>query len=133
MNNNIEVVNLVTNEGTKALFPYGYLTRRSRYVRKIESFYVEWKNSLPIIKTIREKDIKKDDIIVGYLVFPDTMSVIMKANCYKVVFGNHFVSINNQIDLGKIGVNAFVNEIDLSNNKFVCIKPQICNNLLPQQ
>lgn len=119
LNNNIEVVNLITNEGTRALFPYSYLTRRIRFARILESFFVECKNSLPIIGTISEKDIKKDDIIVGYLVFPDTMSIIFKADCYKVVFGNHFVSINNPIDLGQIGVNAFVNEIDLSNNEFV--------------
>ena len=48
-----------------------------------------------------------------------------------MVFGNHFVSISKPLDLNEAKVNAFVNEIDLTNNLFVknYIKSDGCDSI----
>ena len=119
LENNYEVYNLITNSGTTALFPFSRFTSHSHFCKKLESFYVERKNNLPIIKTISIKDIKPTDIVIAFLVKPYQIPFIESLTCYKMVCGNHFISIAKPVDLDKGDINAFVNEIDLSNNKFV--------------
>ena len=126
-----EVRNLITKTGTTAHFPYHKLTKRSRYCRKMESCYVEKKNGLPYIKTIAASEINKTDVVIGFLVYPNQIKVMENWDCYKMIFGNHFISISKPIDLDNANVNAFVNEIDLSNNEFVkhYIQSQRCQNI----
>lgn len=126
-----EVCNLITGEGTRALFPYAFFIRHSKICRKLESFYVEKKNGLPRIKTISANDIKNTDIVIGFLVYPNQIPFMTDLDCYKMVFGNHFISIAKPLDLDKDGINAFVNEIDLSNNTFVnrYINNRHCDNI----
>lgn len=131
LKNNYGVYNLITERGTTAHFPLGRLTRNSRFCKKLESFYVERKNNLPIIKTISVKDIKPSDIVIAFLVKPYQIPLIDTLNCYKMVFGNHFISIAKPVDLDEADINAFVNEIDLSNNEFVnrYINNKKCDNI----
>lgn len=127
-----DIRNLITEQGTKALFPIGYFTTRSNFLRKLESFFVERKNNLPRIKTIKTQDVLDTDILIAFLVYPNQISIIGGLNGYKVVFGNHFISINNPVDLNESGINAFVNEVNLSKNGFVqkYINISNCDNII---
>lgn len=63
--------------------------------------------------------IRKDDIVIGYFYKKLQREIISGLNGYRVMMGNHFVSINSPSNLKKEGIDAFVNEIDLSDNHFV--------------
>ena len=120
-NNNIEICSLIT--GLKSTMPiYQRIVPKDKYKigAKFEMNYVLKKNALEKnIKIIDVCDIRKDDIVVAYLYQAYQLDLIKKFDCIKVLMGNHFVSINNPINLSEIGVNAFVNEIDLGQNDFV--------------
>lgn len=118
-NNHIEVCNLIT--GIMSTIPiYQRIVQKDKYKigAKFEMDYVLKKNAIDI-KIIDECDIRKDDIVVAYLYQAYQLDLIKKLDCIKVLMGNHFISINNPINLSEIGVNAFVNEIDLGQNDFV--------------
>lgn len=75
------------------------------------------KNGIEIITS--HSDIKENDIIIGYLFDRNQLDVIKKIkNGHKVLMGNHFIAINQPYDLKENKIDAFVNEIDLSDNSF---------------
>lgn len=131
LNNGYDVYNMITESGTTALTPFTRITHHSRYCKKIESFYVEKKNALPIIKTISANEIKPSDVVIAFLQKPYQVQLVSSLNCYKMVFGNHFISIAKPFDLDGNKINAFINEIDLSNNDFVnrYINNKKCDNI----
>ena len=131
LNNDYEVRNLITDKGTSAGFPYRKFTTHSRWCRTLESIFVEKKNNLPYIKPITLDAILPTDVVIGFLVKPYQIPIMSSLNCFKIVFGNHFISIAKPLDLDKTGVHAFVNEIDLSNNAFVnrYINNKHCDNI----
>lgn len=132
LDNGYEVRNLITDKGTTAGFPYRKFTNMSSKCKLLESYFVEKKNKLPIIKSIDEGEIKPTDIVVGYLVKSYQLPIFAKIRCYKMIFGNHFISISQPLDLEELGINAFVNEIDLTNNNFVnlYIKNKKCDSII---
>ena len=117
--NGYEVCNYITRYGTRNTGRFRIFAK-SRIGRYLESIFVEKVNHLPHFKVLTNKQkITPNDIVIGYLVFDYQIDVLKKLVCYKVLFGNHFISVNNPLSLEKLGINAFVNEIDLSNNEFV--------------
>lgn len=72
------------------------------------------------IRAIRNKDeIRRDDIIIGYLCKGYHLEILSELRGYKVLMGNHFISINQPVDLSEYHIHAFVNEIFLKENAFV--------------
>ena len=113
-----------------------YITRKgcsirgARYLSKVfgwkalvqyETKYVLRKNYPNINIDIIDKaeEIKDDDIVIGYFFDELTRSVFAELPGHKVLMSNHFVAINDPVDLTKWGVEAFVSEINLDNNEFV--------------
>ena len=111
-----DVYNLMIR-GNDVFSPYPLKT----YIHRLpDVYYVEMVNRVRHLPTLRSlSEVKPNDILVGYLVYPYQLEVLKNCNCYKVLFGNHFISISSPISLKDIGVNAFVNEIDFSSNEFV--------------
>lgn len=117
--NGYEVCNYITRNGTRIRGRFRMFTK-NRIGRYLESIFVEKVNHLPHFKVLTNKHkITPNDIVIGYLVFDYQIDILNELVCYKVLFGNHFISTNNSLDLKNLGINAFVNEIDLSNNEFV--------------
>ena len=132
LKNKIKVANLVTGmDSTKK-----GITRKNKIANKLgfpnmdqtgacveECQYVldesYGKDSGIEIITDFEK-IREDDIVFAYL-FNDKQRMYLDKikKGHKVVMGNHFVALNEPYDLHKTNVEAFVNEIDLSDNEFV--------------
>ncbi len=118
--NGYEVYNYITEEGSRLLSSRLRAFIKHRSYRYLENLFVQKVNGLPHIKVLTDKKkIRPDDIVVAYLVYGYQIDILNKCNCYKVLFGNHFISINSPLDLKKAGINAFVNEVDLSGNEFV--------------
>ena len=64
-------------------------------------------------------ELQKEDFIIGYFYKKSHRDIIKTLPGHRVMFGNHFISINEPVDLDELGIEAFINEIDLSDNKFV--------------
>ena len=123
LSHNIEVCNYITGESTE-IKRYGrFITRDKWHIgskiehQKVmqENFGDKWKK----IKIVSKDDIRKDDIVIGYLYKWYQLEVMKSLPCIKIVMFNHFVSINNELNLNNYKINAFINEIDLSDNQFV--------------
>lgn len=72
------------------------------------------------VKTITNKNyIKKTDIVIAYLYRPVQLEILKQLGGIHVLMGNHFVSINEPLNLAEYDIKAFVNEINLSENAFV--------------
>lgn len=95
------------------------LPMKSYIVRCFDSWYVERVNKRKHMPILTLKDIRPTDIVIGYLVYPYQLEVLKHCNCYKVLFGNHFISISEPVSLKESGVHLFANEIDLTTNDFV--------------
>lgn len=116
-NNGYEILNLSKKEST---IPFLKYIINTKLFKQLKMNYVTKHNSLkhiPVITNISE--IKKNDIVCAYLVYDDQLELLKEMKCYKLLFGNHFISINEKLNLKDYGVNSFVNEIDLSHNDFV--------------
>lgn len=91
-----------------------------KFICQLKMDYVTKRNGLKHIPVIIDSsDIREDDIVCAYMAYSNQFQILQKLNCYKLLFGNHFISINDKIDLKACGINGFVNEIDLSNNRFL--------------
>lgn len=108
----------------------GYEIRGAKYLSKVfgkktiakyEAKYVLKKNfpSTNINIIGKTEEIKSDDIVIGYFFDELTRNIIAELPGHKVLMSNHFVAINESMDLTKWGVEAFVSEINLDNNDFV--------------
>ena len=72
------------------------------------------------IRTISDlSEIKQDDIYIAWYYYPGHMRVLKNIKCKKVVMGQHFISLPFSGDFSSMGVNWFVNQIDVSNNEFI--------------
>ena len=121
---NIEVLDYVSQSVSSVGGFKGKALRRllKKKFYKTEAEYVlENSYDQPLsIKVIFDKEeIRTDDIVVAYLYNPKQLEILKILNGKKVLMGNHFVAINNPIDLSDYGVKAFVNEINLEDNEFV--------------
>lgn len=130
--NGYEVLNLVTGKSESSNFIKRFVRNSKKYNQYVSNFVMR-RNSLCTIPVLTNySDIRKNDIVIAFLGLSDQIDVLSHIDCYKLVFGNHFIKINEKIDFRKYKINAFVNEIDLSNNKFVnkyfgveCVDPII--------
>ena len=72
------------------------------------------------IKTITDPSfVTENDILIVYYHYFDQYQIGKNIKCKKIVMGNHFIKVSEKHDLFLDGYDAFVNEIDLSNNEFV--------------
>lgn len=87
----------------------------SKYV--LHSFY----GSNASFQTMTDVNlITPDDILIGYIPYSNQRNLMCKINSgHKVLMGNHFIAINEAYDFSKEKIEAFVNEIDLSDNVFI--------------
>lgn len=117
----IKVVNYINDEGTTA--PKWMNKYSSNNLGRVqESKLVFWKNHIDVskIEIITDiKSIQKDDIVMISYYYRDQMKCLKNVNGYKVVLGQHFISLYSNPNLSKMGVNCFVNEVDVSKNKFI--------------
>ena len=108
----------------------GVAFKGARYISKVvnknvlaryEAQYVLSKNFPDTnITIINNKDeINDDDIVIGYFFDEVTRNVFAELPGHKVLMSNHFVAINDPVDLTELGVEAFVSEINLDSNEFV--------------
>lgn len=117
--NGFEVCNLVTEKGSTATYPLTAFRKFKAY-RFWESKYIKRVNNLSEIKDFYDiSEIRSSDIIITYLIYPYQLDLIRNITCYKLCFGNHFISTAKKVSLSECGINGFVNEIDLSQNDFV--------------
>lgn len=121
--NNIEICNYITmNKSSRKGFKYykklpiGKKMVLSEFKYVIENSYEEM---LPIVLIMDKNEIREDDLVVGYLYDRSQLAVLKELGGIKILMGNHFVAINEPINLDDYGVRAFVNEINLKNNSFV--------------
>ena len=108
-------MNKLNEEGSKALkwIVSRKILKKFNYV--LRNSYAEPINIKPIIN---KNEIKDSDILIGYL-YNNQLEIMRELKGIKVLMGNHFVAINQPINLDDYGIKAFVNEIDLSDNEFV--------------
>lgn len=126
MKEGIEVCNYITGKET-TIPSIARVSRILKYdkekkIARWEANYVMKHCFAPAsnIKIITKKeDIRSDDIVIGYFYKKYQRDIIAGLNAQKIMMGNHFVEINEPVDLEKIGIKGFVNEIDLSDNPFV--------------
>lgn len=78
-----------------------------------------YEEKLPIKPITDKNEIIETDLVIGYLYDNRQLEIMRELNGIKVLMGNHFVAINQPINLDDYGIKAFVNEIDLSDNEFV--------------
>jgi glycosyltransferase involved in cell wall biosynthesis len=116
----IQVCNYISGEHTQ----FGRLGRlfkkiNPKFVCKFESNYVfkknGYKNQISILTS--PSSIAPDDIVIGYFHDIYIRNLIKKLPGKKVLMGNHFIRIDKNVDLR--GIDAFVNEINLTNNEFI--------------
>lgn len=94
---------------------------KGKIMSSYEARYVLKKNFPGIdIRLLRNaREVHDDDIVIGYFFDSTTMDIFGTLPGHKVLMSNHFIAINNPFDLKKLGVEAFVSEINLENNGFV--------------
>ncbi len=63
--------------------------------------------------------IQDDDIVIAYSHNEEQLRYLEQLQCKKVVMGNHFIKIGKYSDLSALGVNAYVNEINIAHNEFI--------------
>lgn len=104
-----KIIELIKHDKNKkiSLWEHNYVMSNS---------FTEKLNVKPILNP---KEIRPDDLVIGYIYRNIQCAVIKDLPGHKIIMGNHFVAINNPIDLDTLGIEGFVNEIDLSDNKFV--------------
>lgn len=118
----IEICNYITGlDSSIRGSQYFIKIDRNKIIAAHEADYVLTKNFPETdIKILKQKDeINDDDIVIGYFFDAITMSIFKDLPGHKVLMSNHFVAINDPIDLDEFGVEAFVSEINLDNNEFV--------------
>lgn len=114
---NYEVLNLVMDKTKRPFLKYFFNTK---FALQKKMNYVTKHNHLKHIPVITHlSEIRESDIVCGFIVYSQQFQVLKELKCYKLLFGNHFICLNEKEDLNACGINGFVNEIDLSNNKFV--------------
>ena len=65
-------------------------------------------------------EIQPDDIIIGYLLEAKQRATLKSiSHKHKVMMGNHFIAIDEAYNFHDAGIQALVNEIDVSDNLFV--------------
>ena len=117
----IEVCDYVTGIATQ-IRGCGRFTKldKKKWITSYEAKYVLDRNfpgsTIDILK--QPGEIQDDDIVIGYLFDPITMRIFKNLPGRKVLMSNHFVSINEPIDLKEMGVEAVVSEIDIEKNDF---------------
>lgn len=74
-------------------------------------------NRIRIISNLSE--VKQNDIYLAWYYYPSHMRVLKDIKCKKVVMGQHFISLPFNGDFSSMGVNWFVNQIDVSKNEFI--------------
>lgn len=74
-------------------------------------------NRIRIISNLSE--VKQNDIYLAWYYYPSHMRVLKDIKCKKVVMGQHFISLPFNGDFSSMGVNWFVNQIDVSQNEFI--------------
>lgn len=124
--NNIEICNYITGQNTSlcGIFKfYKYFCKliKSKKSNIFESNLVIKKNfgnSHKIKMLTDATEIRKDDIVVCYLYSHYQLDVIKTLPGKKICFLNHFISVNEKMDFDYYGIDAIVNEVDLSENEF---------------
>ncbi len=122
--NNIPVCNYISGQDSEIPHKIINLIKRnkSKKISLWEHNYV-MQNSFPeklnVIPLLKSEEIKSDDLVIGYIYKNIQHNIIKDLPGHKILMGNHFVAINNPINLDALGIEGFVNEIDLSDNKFV--------------
>ena len=115
----MDIYNYVT-DFVFSLFKGRFHGRIKKIFSVLESNSVLRKNGLKQIKKIKSLDIlTPDDIVLVHYYFPDQMEALKNIKAKKVVLGNHFIRLSYDGDFDKLGVDYFVNEIDLSKNIFI--------------
>lgn len=121
--NNIEICNYITmnKSGRRGFKYYKNLPIGKNMVLSEFKYVMEnsYEKVPPIVLITNKNEIREDDLVVGYLYDRSQLEVLKELKGIKVLMGNHFVAINEPINLNEYGVRAFVNEINLKNNNFV--------------
>lgn len=114
---NYEVRSLAVHKSKKPFLKYFLNTK---FALQQMMNYVTKQNHLKYIPIITNfSEIRENDIVCGFIVYSQQFQTLKNLKCYKLLFGNHFICLNEKEDLNACGINGFVNEIDLLNNKFV--------------
>lgn len=119
--NKIEILNYINEDGTTAPSWMNKFANND-FGRKMECKFVLHENGIDTSKikvTSDAKEIKNDDIVIVNYYYKDQMKSLKNKRNYKVVLGQHFISLNYNTDLSKLGVNSFVNEVNITNNEFI--------------
>lgn len=75
-------------------------------------------NNAQIKAILDPSEIRDSDIVVGFFHKEIQRQIVPTLPGHRIMFGNHFIDINKPTDLAELGLEAFVNEIDLSDNLF---------------
>lgn len=118
--NGFEIFNYVSGE-----YPKG---RRDKFINMIKpsqeknvAEFVIKENGLDntVNNLLDASQIKSGDIVIGYFYNTYQRDLIPKLPGHKILFGNHFIRIDGPVSFVGKNIEAFVNEIDLSDNEFV--------------
>lgn len=121
--NGVEIINLVTKDGST--LPTDFLRKITRcfWIRKIEARYVLRKNSIIDVSSIKNiNDIRKDDIVIYYPAFnidPEHIQFknIEKIDAIKIVDHVHFYGDSDTAKLiENSGIKYYLYEVDLNVN-----------------
>lgn len=120
----IPVCNYISGKESTVPYKGAYLVKhdKSKRLASAESKYVtrnSFEKPLNIILITDKNEIRADDIVIGYFYKESQRDLIKELPGHKVLMGNHFVSIDKPFDLDELNIEGFVNEIDLSDNKFI--------------
>lgn len=124
MANNIQICNFISGKDTELPNKLRWLFKLNskRKISLWEHNYVMRKSfnqKLDILAITSPEDIKADDIVIGYFYKETQLETIKGLPGHKMIMGNHFVATNHPVDLDSLGIEGFINEIDLSDNAFV--------------
>lgn len=109
----IEVINFISSDKEigKEINEANYVYRENGYTKGVIKNI--FKNKI--------NEIKSTDILIVYFHYFQGYIISKKINCKKILFGNHFIRVKKgqYFNLKKDGFLAFINEVDVRENKFV--------------
>lgn len=122
--NDIPVCSFITGKDTEISNKLRRILKhdKSKRISVWEHSYVmrkSFSDKLNVLPIVNPADIKADDIVIGYFYKSSQLETIKSLTGHKMIMGNHFVSTNKPVDLDSLGIEGFINEIDLSDNTFV--------------
>lgn len=123
-NHNIEILDYVSKSESTNSGIIGRIQSKiggeNFYRREFEYVMANsFEKKLAIRAIFDKREIQSSDIVIAYLYNPNQMRILKELNGIKVVMGNHFVAINEPVNLSEYNVRAFVNEINLQDNEFI--------------